>query len=309
MSDPTAYGHTGINEVPVCPRHPDREAYVRCQRCQRPTCPQCQRPAPVGVQCVDCVAEGAKSVRQGTTIFGGAVTNGRPAVTIGIIAACAVVYAVQLASPNVTSDIAFVPALGDSQPWRFLTSAFAHSPSTVLHILFNMYALWIMGTYLEPMLGRARFLAMYLIAALGGSVAYLLLSFPHTLDEVHAGDYGAWLTPAVGASGAVFGLFGAFLIFQRRLGRSAAGMYVTLLINGALGFMIPGIAWQAHLGGFLVGMACAAVIAYTGRRPAVGAGAGSAAGSWSSHWAGLAGITVLLVLAAVAKYAFTAAPY
>jgi membrane associated rhomboid family serine protease len=306
VSEPTAYGAAGIEQVPVCPRHPDRESYVRCQRCQRPACPECQRTAAVGVQCVDCVAQGQKEMRRTTTVFGGAVAAGRPAVTVGIIGICAAVYAAQLASPNVTSEIAFVPALGESQPWRFLTSAFAHSPSLVLHILFNMYALWIMGNYLEPLLGRARFLATYLISALGGSVVYLLLAFPHTLDQLHAGDYGSWETAAVGASGAVFGLFGAFLVLQRRLGRSAAGMYATLLINAVLGFTIPGIAWQAHLGGFLTGMACAAVIAYTGRKVSA---PGEAKGSWNVHWAGLAAITVVLVLASVAKYALTAVPY
>ena len=75
-----------------------------------------------------------------------------------------------------------MPALAQSEPWRFLTSAFAHGGLT--HIAFNMYALWVMGTYLEPMLGRARFVAIYLLSALGGSVMYLLLSAPPTAAEV-----------------------------------------------------------------------------------------------------------------------------
>src|SRR6187455_8320 len=80
---------------PVCPRHPDRESYVRCQRCGRPTCPECQRPAAVGIQCVDCVAEGARSVRQVRTVFGGAVTDGRPVATMTIIGICLVVFVLQ----------------------------------------------------------------------------------------------------------------------------------------------------------------------------------------------------------------------
>ena len=103
-----------------------------------------------------------------------------------------------------------------------------------------MYALWVMGSYLEPMLGRARFVAIYLLSALGGSVMYLLLSTPPTAAQIATGDFGTWWTGAVGASGAVFGLFGAFLVLQRRLGRSSAGMYVIIGINAVIGFVIPG---------------------------------------------------------------------
>jgi len=253
------------------------------------------------------VREGAKSIRQGRTIFGGdaSAVGGRPLVTMTIIGICALVFLGQMASPRVTLEVAFVPYLGDTEPWRFLTSAFAHSPQQILHILFNMYALWIMGGYLEPMLGRARFAALYLITAFGGSVFYLLLAFPHTIDEINRRDFGAWETAAVGASGAVFGLFGAFLILQRRLGRSAATMYVTIGINAVIGFVVPGIAWQAHLGGFLVGIACAGVFAYLGKRPD---GGGTQRASFSVHWIALAGITVLLVVLAVGKYALTSSP-
>ena len=160
----------------MCPRHPDRESYVRCQRCMRPTCPECQRPAAVGIQCVDCVAEGAKTVRQARTVFGGTVTDGRPVATMTIIGICLVVFVGQYVVPGLQGQVSFVPALGQSEPWRFLTSAFAHGGIT--HIAFNMYALWVMGSYLEPMLGRARFVAIYLLSALGGSVMYLLLSTP-----------------------------------------------------------------------------------------------------------------------------------
>ncbi|MFC7490542.1 MULTISPECIES: rhomboid family intramembrane serine protease [unclassified Knoellia] len=308
MSEPTAYGQSSTpEEVPVCPRHPDRVSYVRCQRCGRPVCPECQRPAAVGVQCVDCVREGAKSIRQGRTIFGGdvAAIGGRPLVTMTIIGICVAVFLGQLARPGLTDDVAFAPYLGDTEPWRFLTSAFAHSPQMILHIAFNMYALWIMGQYLEPMLGRARFAALYLITAFGGSVVYLLLAFPHTIDELNQRDFGAWETAAVGASGAVFGLFGAFLILQRRLGRSAATMYATIGINAVIGFVVPGIAWQAHLGGFLVGVACAAVFAYLGKRPETG---GTQRASFGIHWIGLAAITAVLVVLTVAKYALTSSP-
>lgn len=285
-------------QVPVCPRHPDRESYVRCQRCGRPTCPECQRAAAVGVQCVDCVREGARTVRQGRTVFGGAVTDGRPVVTMTIIGICAAVFVLQLSVPGLTGRIAFAPVAGADQPWRFLTSAFAHSPGNILHIAFNMYALWFMGQYLEPMLGRLRFVALYLLSALGGSVVYLLLAAPPPAGAVTAAQCGTWCTGAVGASGAVFGLFGAYLVLQRRLGRSASGMYVVIGINAVFGFVYPGIAWQAHLGGFLVGAAAAAAIAYLGRsrgplQPP----------DRRVHWAALAGLFVALVALTLLRYA------
>jgi membrane associated rhomboid family serine protease len=184
-----------------------------------------------------------------------------------------------------------------------VTSAFAHSPGNFLHIAFNMYALWIMGTYLEPLLGRARFVAVYVISAVGGSVMYLLLAPFRTVDEYLAGQGGLWWTPAVGASGAVFGLFGAFLVLQRRLGRSAAGMYVVIGLNAVIGFVIPNIAWQAHLGGIITGAAAAAAIAYTGRRRSLLEKPPSRA----VHWVGLVGLLVLLLVIAVAKYVVSAA--
>ncbi len=175
----------------MCPRHPDRESYVRCQRCMRPTCPECQRPAAVGIQCVDCVAEGRKTVRQGRTVFGGAPTDGRPLATMTIIGICVAVFLAQYV-PGVTDQVTPSSRWPRAEPWRFLTSAFAHGSLT--HIAFNMYALWVMGTYLEPMLGRARFVAIYLLSALGGSVMYLLLSSPPSAADIAVGDYGMWWT-------------------------------------------------------------------------------------------------------------------
>jgi membrane associated rhomboid family serine protease len=227
-------------------------------------------------------------------------------VTLTIIGICVAVFLGQMAVPRLTNEIAFVPFLGDTEPWRFLTSAFAHSPRQLLHIVFNMYALWIMGQYLEPMLGRARFAALYLVTAFGGSVMYLLLAFPSTVDELNRGSYSAWETPAVGASGAVFGLFGAFLALQRRLGRSAGPMVATIGINAVLGFVIPGIAWQAHLGGLVVGAACAAIFAYTGRRPEAG---GTQRANFGVHWVGLAAVSALLLVLTVVKYAVTTSPF
>lgn len=252
-------------------------AYVRCQRCRRPTCPTCQRPAAVGIQCVDCIKEGKKSVRQGTTIFGGAVTDGRPLVTQTLMAICAVLYVAQLAGPfvgvPVTEWLLFVPALGAEQPWRFLTSAFVHSdwlPSGLMHIGFNMYILWLLGPRLETLLGRARFLALYLVSALGGSVMVLLLSWSRE----------SWFTGTLGASGAVFGLFSALLVLQRRLRQDTRQITALIVINLVIGFVYAGqISWQGHIGGLVTGAACAAVMVLLGRRPDGSAGRGS----WAVH--------------------------
>lgn len=275
----------------VCPRHPDRESYVTCQRCGRPTCPECQRPAAVGIQCVDCVAAAARSHPQAKTIFGGQVTDGRPLVTYAIIGVCAVVYLLQRVDPSVTTRFAFMPALGWTEPWRFITAAFLHSPSTYFHVLINMFALWSLGTYLEPLLGRARFAALYLISGVGGQVSVALLAGAPTIAKLNLGIDEGWLTPVVGASGAIFGVFGALLVLNRHLGRSSSALYLTLAINAAFGFLYPGISWQAHLGGFVTGLICAAAIIFFRRQ-----------GVRHLVWAALAGVFGLIVVIAVAKY-------
>lgn len=259
MNDPAADEPTEA-EAPVCPRHPDRVAYVRCQRCGRPACPECQRPAAVGVQCVDCVRETRRTAPRARTVFGGATdaaaVNGRPIVTLTIIGICVVSWLLQLVTSGAwTQMLWFWPWGGAVEPWRFLTASFLHSTSP-LHILFNMYALWVTGQFLEPLLGRIRFGVLCLLAAVGGSVGVLLLAGdPYTSD--------AWVTPVVGASGMVFGLFGALIPVMRRLRRSMGQVLVLLAVNGAIGFFVPNISWQAHLGGLVTGALVATVYAYT----------------------------------------------
>ena len=253
-------------QIPVCPRHPDRPSYVRCQRCGRPACPECQRAAAVGFQCIDCVNETKRTTPEVRSVYGGAVATGKPLVTYGIIAACVVVYALQMLIPGdwvykqfAYNNIFAAPQYGAFEPWRMVTSAFLHSPDSLLHILLNMYTLWIFGQALEPVLGRVRFLAVYLISAFGGSVGYLLL------NPLLVPNQG--LVGLVGASGAIFGLFGAMLLVQRQRGGDTRQLWVLIAINGVIGFLIPNIAWQAHLGGLITGGLCAAVLAYTPRGP------------------------------------------
>lgn len=244
----------------MCPRHPDRESYIRCQRCDRPVCTECQRSAPVGFQCVDCVAAQAKTVRTARTTFGGSVQRNGLSATTAIMGLCGVAYALQwVGAFDITRQFMFVPAFALREPWTFLTSAFLHSPNFLLHIVFNMYALWLGGPYLESLVGRARFVALYLLSAVGGSVGLFLLATPGVTSQ-------SWWTGAVGASGAVFGLWGAIMIFNRKLGRDNGGMIALLLINTVIGFY-PGlsIAWQAHLGGLVTGALAGVVLAYAPR--------------------------------------------
>ncbi|MBM7817825.1 membrane associated rhomboid family serine protease [Cellulosimicrobium cellulans] len=242
-------------------------SYVRCQRCGRPACPECQRPAAVGVQCVDCVREAARQAPSQRSALGGKVRGGPPVVTFTIIGLCVVSWILQFVTGGTwTALLAFRADLAEVEPYRFLSSAFIHSTSPV-HILFNMYALWVTGPFLEQMLGRWRFVALYLLAAVGGSVGYLLLAGGPTEQ--------AWYVWVFGASGAVFGLFGAILLVLRRTGRNAMQIVVLIGINFAIGLFFTGIAWQAHLGGLVVGLVLGAAYAYAPkeRRTLVSVGA------------------------------------
>ncbi|WP_411734238.1 rhomboid family intramembrane serine protease [Paeniglutamicibacter sp.] len=250
-----SYGQTNPNQpaqAPVCPRHPDRISYVTCQRCSRPACPECQVTAAVGTQCVDCVREANKQLPSTRTVFGGKATDGRPMVTYVLIAINLIVFGLQMLIQGFDDYLVYAGVYTspyfEPEPWRMLTSTFAHSTSFIGHIAFNMYALYICGRVLEPMLGRLRFLALYLVAGLGGSVAVLLIADPRVA--------------VLGASGAVFGLFAAMFVLLRSRGVQTMQIVILIAINLALGFVFPGIAWEAHVGGLVVGAAAAAVMAY-----------------------------------------------
>ncbi|CAN5408088.1 hypothetical protein BH23ACT6_BH23ACT6_24440 [soil metagenome] len=213
----------------------------------------------------------------------------RPQATFTLIAICVVMYLGQRAVPGLTADLQFLPVLAADEPWRALTAAFLHSPRSILHLAFNMFALYIIGGYLEPMLGRLRFVLLYLISALGGSAGVVLLATVPT----------GWLTATVGASGAVFGLFAAVLVLNWRLGRETGGIIALLVINGVLGFILPNIAWQAHLGGALTGAVLAGVLALTaapGRDKA-------AVRKRMLMWPGFVLVTVVIVGLAAARIA------
>lgn len=247
MSVQPRYGE--VVDAPTCPRHPAVVSYVRCQRCNRPTCPECQRPASVGIQCVDCVREARKAaIATGPRTLTGAPVRQGSAVTKGILGVTVAAYVAQLLIPGLDSLGMFVPVFGLAQPWRFLTAALLHVG--IWHLALNMYALYVIGPSLEAILGRARFLTLYVLSAIGGSVLVLLLANPADVS---------WFTPVVGASGAIFGLFGAMALTLRRLKARDSQLLLIIAINIVIGFVVPGISWQGHLGGLAVGAALAGV--------------------------------------------------
>lgn len=245
-----------MTEVPpssdnACYRHPDRQSYILCQRCGRTICPQCQTQAAVGVHCPECVAEARQRApkRKPAIVTAFRRSSSKPVVTYTLMAICVVVFALQFITADlVTQLLAYHPVYTAAQPWRMVTAIFLHG--SVLHLLFNMYALFVFGPMLENMLGRIRFLALYGIAGFGGSVAVLVLS-PQIA--------------VVGASGAIFGLFSAFFVIQRRLGGNATQLLIIIALNLAIGFFVPNVAWQAHLGGLIVGALIAVIYTRTRR--------------------------------------------
>ena len=234
-----------------CYRPPQRQSDVLCQRCGRTICGECQTPGAVGVVCPECMAQQRASHPRTKPAWITRLTGqNAPVVTYAIIGVCVLVFIVQtvgdLLGLQVTNALRYAGAYsypasvsGAFEPWRMFTSIFAHA--NILHLLLNMYTLFIFGSALEPMLGRARYLALFLISGFAGSLGVLLIASP--------------IVPVVGASGAIFGLFGAYFIIQRRLGGNATQMLVLLAINLGIGFL-PGfnIAWQAHVGGLIGGL-------------------------------------------------------
>lgn len=214
------------------------------------------RDAAVGHQCEECVREGAKAVRVPQTVFGGAQQKKTtPVITYTLIAINVVMFVLQTVSPNMQSELVLrSPAVADGDLYRLLTSAFMHYGIT--HLLFNMYALYVVGPPLEVWLGRLRFSALYALSALGGSVLVYLLS---PLNAATAG-----------ASGAVFGLFGAWFVVGKRLNLDVRWVIGLIVINLAFTFVIPllggqNISWQGHIGGLVTGAVVAAAYAYAPR--------------------------------------------
>jgi membrane associated rhomboid family serine protease len=236
----------------VCYRHSDRPAGVSCQRCDRPICPACMNDAAVGFQCPSCFNEGVKSIPRTRTSLGGVARQNAQLVTLTLLALNVLVFvAVRTGSSRITSDLVLVPVLVEDQPWRLLSSAFTHVQ--IFHIFSNLFMLYQLGPPLERMLGRLRFIVLYVASALGGGVAVWLLSSPGQAT--------------LGASGAVLGLVGALLVISRARGLDVTWILAYVAITAVISFTIPNISWQGHLGGFVTGAAVAALfLAQTRRR-------------------------------------------
>ncbi|WP_445167890.1 rhomboid family intramembrane serine protease [Mycolicibacterium sp. Dal123E01] len=236
--------------TPTCYRHPDRPTYVSCARCQRPVCPECMRSAAVGHQCVDCVAHSTQDVRPIRTAARGVGRAGQPLITYGLIAVNVVMYVVQMTSKPLERELVlWAPGVAGGEFYRLITSAFMHYG--ILHLLFNMWALYVIGPPLEAWLGRLRFGGLYGLSALGGSVLVYLLA-----------PIGA---ATAGASGAIFGLFGATLVLAKRLNFDMKWLVAIIVANLVLTFTVPSISWQGHIGGLITGSLIAAVFAYAPR--------------------------------------------
>ncbi|BDR53936.1 rhomboid family intramembrane serine protease [Bombiscardovia apis] len=177
--------------------------------------------------------------------------DGGPVITAAITVICVAVWLLELYGyylnpafyARMLSNGAFIPALASHRPWMFVSSMFLHA-TNVTHVLFNMLTLWAVGPVLERMLGHWRYLALYMLSGIGGSVGMLVAAVIQPQG---------WMVSAVGASGAIFGLFGAVLVVYKRSGTDIRSMLVFVGINLAMPFFVSGIAWQDHVGGFVTG--------------------------------------------------------
>ena len=268
MTAPDQASPTGQDTPPTCYRHPGRETWVSCVRCGRHACPDCLRDAAVGQQCVDCVrgtGQGGQGSRAARTVFGGRPSRSAT-VTWTLMAVNILLYLVELAHPSLASDwwmlgyAQYYPGgpmhgVAAGEWYRLITSAFLPGTGSLglLDIAFNMWALYVVGPSLEQLLGRVRFLAVYLLSAVGGSVLFYYLA-PQNV-------------PALGASGAIFGLFGAWFVASRKLGFDSRGIVLLIALNLGLSFVYRStIAWQDHVGGLIVGAVVMAAYAYAPRK-------------------------------------------
>ncbi|MEV6598903.1 rhomboid family intramembrane serine protease [Actinoplanes sp. NPDC051346] len=267
--------------VPVCYRHPSKETYVRCTRCERPICPDCMTEASVGHQCPECVAQGRRTQRSARTAFGGSVAGRDGTATKVLIGINVFVMIASIATGGASAiaggawggllgsgtpltvfgavlgvdaygpagEVALHGIAGNGEWYRLVTAMFLHYG--VLHLLLNMAALWTLGGLLEEQLGRLRFVGLYLLAGLGGNVAAYVFSLPYA--------------QTAGASTAVFGLMAATFVLFKRLNRSLNSILPVIVINVIFTFTVSNVSIPGHLGGMLVGGLVAAILAYAPR--------------------------------------------
>jgi membrane associated rhomboid family serine protease len=243
---------------PTCYRHPDRETGVSCSNCGRPICPECMTSTPVGMRCPECARQTTK-VRVGQGAF--STTAGKMPATYALIGINVIVFLIELAgggslgfsgSGSVIHDAGLRgPEIANGDWWRVITGGFLHAG--ILHILFNMYVLYIAGSILEPGIGTPRFLGIYFVSLVAGSLGALIVD-PNTLT--------------VGASGAIFGLMAAVIVVARGRGidELAQQFGIFILVNLFLTFSISGISVGGHIGGLIGGLLAASLVIFVERR-------------------------------------------
>ncbi|MFD5553969.1 rhomboid family intramembrane serine protease [Streptomyces sp. NPDC127068] len=284
-------GSRDAQSPPTCYRHPDRETGIRCTRCERPICPECMISASVGFQCPECVRDGsgtghAPTANQPRTLTGAPLAQDPRLVTKILLAINVLVFIAIQTNDRLISDLFLIGAwpaphfavegVADGQWYRLVTSMFAHQE--VWHIAFNMFSLWWLGGPLEEAFGRARYLALYLVSGLAGSALTYVLVDP--------------TSASLGASGAIYGLFGATAVLVKRLNYDMRPVIALLAINLIFTFTMSGIAWQAHVGGLIAGVAIAYGMMHTGgkRRALV-------------QWGTCAAVFLVVLVAVVARTA------
>ncbi|MCX4644350.1 MULTISPECIES: rhomboid family intramembrane serine protease [unclassified Streptomyces] len=239
---------------PRCYRHPDRETGIRCARCDKPICPDCMVSASVGFQCPDCVRGGSgtghgPAASRPRTITGGTIAADPRLVTKILIGINVAVFIAVHVWDRLLSDFVLIGAwppapyvpdqgVAGGEWYRLVTSMFTHQE--VWHIAFNMLGLWWLGGPLEAALGRARYIALYMVSGLAGSALTYAIAGPSE--------------QSLGASGAVFGLLGATAVLVRRLNYDMRPVIGLLALNLLFTFTWGNIAWQAHVGGLVAGV-------------------------------------------------------
>lgn len=252
-------------DVRYCYRHPDRETGLSCSECGRPICADCMTVAPVGLRCPEHSGQPqgvrrvtTKARRAGYEGAGGVVTKGL--IGLNVVAFLLLVATGSPLTTGLAGEVALEGSLfvGNSEIglaagewWRLVTSGFLHAG--LFHLGMNMLILWWFGTPLEQGLGRARFVALYAVSLLAGAAGALLLS-PQT--------------PTVGASGAVFGLFGAAFVLERQAGITGGPAFTIIVLNLLLTFLVPGISIGGHLGGLAGGALAMLALTRFGREHA-----------------------------------------
>jgi membrane associated rhomboid family serine protease len=242
----------------TCYRHPDRETGVSCSNCGRPICPECMTSTPVGMRCPECARERTR-VRSGPGAF--SPTASKMPATITLIAINVIVFIAELATGGGAASIGGGSLIHDAglrgpdiaagDWWRVITGGFLHAG--FLHLALNMYVLYVAGSILEPGIGTPRFLGIYFVSLLAGSLGALIVD-PNTTT--------------VGASGAIFGLMGAVIVVARGRGveQLATQFGIFVLLNLLLTFGVSGISIGGHIGGLIGGTVAALLVIFVEQR-------------------------------------------